>query len=84
MSKDYFNEWRKATKGEDPTTSESEAEEEGDESEEESLSDKDKPTQFDNTVTLMQTVPDIATVLNYQDTFSGQNPLLTQTTNNDD
>jgi hypothetical protein len=28
MSKEYYNEWRKATKGEDPTTSESEEEEE--------------------------------------------------------
>ncbi len=44
MSKDYYNEWRKATKGEDPTTSESEAEEEGDESVKDSLSEKDKST----------------------------------------
>jgi serine/threonine protein kinase len=42
MSKDFFNEWRKATKGEDPTTSESEDEEESHDSGEESSDEKDK------------------------------------------
>lgn len=36
MSKDYYNEWRKATRGEDPTTSESEDESESSEEEESS------------------------------------------------
>lgn len=36
MSKEYYNEWRKATRGEDPTTSESEDESESSEEEESS------------------------------------------------
>jgi len=35
MSKEYYNEWRKATKGEDPESSESEAGDESQDSKEE-------------------------------------------------
>lgn len=42
MSKQYFNEWRKATRGVNPTTSESEEEGESDSSEEDESSEDEK------------------------------------------
>ena len=84
MTKEYFNEWRKATKGEDPTTSESEDEEESQEQDDKSSNEKEQMIEPEKTLTLMQTVPDIEKDLNYQGTFNGQNPLLTQTTTNND
>ena len=70
MSKQYYNEWRKATKGEDPTTSESEESSgsSGEESSEEVVPDE---KQTEKPSTLLQTVPDIATNLNYLETFNG-------------
>lgn len=65
MTKEYFNEWRKATKGEDPTTSESEDEEESQEQDDKSSNEKEQTIEPDKTLTLMQTVPDIAKDLNY-------------------
>ena len=42
MSKQYFNEWRKATRGVNPTTSESEEEGESDSSEKDESSEDEK------------------------------------------
>lgn len=81
MSKQYYNEWRKATKGEDPTTSESE-ESSGSSGEESSQEVSPDEKQAEKTQILLQTASDIADSLNYIETFNGQNPLLTQTTNN--
>lgn len=65
MSKEYYNEWRKATKGEDPTTSE-ESESESSDSGEQGASEEDGQTiEQEKALTLLQTVPD-ATGLNYK------------------
>lgn len=84
MTKEYYNEWRKATKGEDPTTSESEEEKDergsSDSEENEEIEDENEQHQVTEvrTLTLLDTVPDV-TGLNYKITFNDENPLLNET-----